>query len=237
MKQPNKFFSTLIFSIFVIFHSFSQVDTLKVRGEITSTHDACKKVDVQAKYNGDWNKYLVNTLEKKLKNYTPTKNERIDVRFVVCTDGKICNVVALNGDETLRKITEETIIESKNWIPAKLEGKEVKAFRTQPIRFLAYDTNIKVNKENILYAEKIDNQNYRIISQEEKKLTEYQYNTLSNELIKTKTIENIDEEINRKNNLFIATDSILIGVGKINDLVYEIVLEKLPNSSSQNFIR
>ena len=77
MKQPNKFFSTLIFSIFVIFHSFSQVDTLKVRGEITSTHDACKKVDVQAKYNGDWNKYLVNTLEKKLKNYTPTKNERI----------------------------------------------------------------------------------------------------------------------------------------------------------------
>lgn len=233
----NKNILTIIFLVFTILFSYSQIDTLKVRGEKTTTHDVCKKVDVQAKFNGDWNKYLIKSLNEKLKNYTPVKNERINVRFVVCTDGKICNVVALNGDEVLRKITEDAIIESKDWIPAKLEGKEVKAYRTQPILFLAENDKIlKVDKERIYYAQKINEKEYRIISREGNKQIEYHFN-IDTGLKKSGKIKDINNEIKKYHNLLYKIGSVLIGVGKINGLFYEVEQESIPNSKGQTLIK
>lgn len=100
--------------------------------EITHT-----KVDVQAKFPGDWSAFLTKKIETLLDE-AEAENAVIQVRFVIDIDGSISQVVALNGSESLKKVAIQAILSStKKWIPAEINGKPVKAYRLQAIRFQA----------------------------------------------------------------------------------------------------
>ncbi len=100
--------------------------------EITHT-----KVDVQAKFPGDWSAFLTKKIETLLDE-EEAEDAVIQVRFVIDIDGSISQVVALNGSESLKKVAIKAILSStKKWIPAEINGKPVKAYRLQAIRFQA----------------------------------------------------------------------------------------------------
>ena len=93
-------------------------------------------VDVAAKFKGDWGKFLQNKLEDIMYDVEVRTAQVVQVRFVVDVDGKVTNITALTGDDELRKIAVKAIQSSGEWIPAEIAGKPVKAYKTQPIRFV-----------------------------------------------------------------------------------------------------
>lgn len=98
--------------------------------EITHT-----KVDVQAKFSGDWSAYLTKKIETLLDE-EEAEDTVVQVRFVIDVDGSISQITALNGSEHLKKVAIQSILSSnKKWIPAEINGKPVKAYRLQAIRF------------------------------------------------------------------------------------------------------
>ena len=59
------------------------------------------------------------------------------VKFIVCTDGTICDVKVVNNVlPSIKKEAERVIKKSGNWVPAQQEGRKVKAYRQQPITFV-----------------------------------------------------------------------------------------------------
>lgn len=101
---------------------------------IETTHT---KVDVQAKFSGDWSSYLTKKIESLLDE-EEAEDAVVQVRFVIDVDGSISQISALNGPESLKKVAIQSILSSnKKWIPAEINGKPVKAYRLQAIRFQA----------------------------------------------------------------------------------------------------
>ena len=119
-----------------------------VYGNTRDTVGAMTKVEIEASFPGGrpaWRKFLeqnlraeilTNTLPASIKNYTQT----VQVRFIVCEDGTVCNVEVANKDEGFKPVQQEAarvITLSGKWMPAVHEGKYVKSFHTQPITFVA----------------------------------------------------------------------------------------------------
>lgn len=108
---------------------------------------AFDKVEIEAQFTGGdlaWKSFLMKHLNmdeitdkvkfpKKQKVFKQTAI----VKFVVCTDGSLCNIVTENNVHPLIKAEAERVIKnSPNWVPAIQDGKVVKAYRRQPITFL-----------------------------------------------------------------------------------------------------
>lgn len=61
----------------------------------------------------------------------------IEVQFVVCIDGEVCSVEALNSSTPLLDIMAVNAIrKGPRWDPAFQSGKNVKAWRRQKISFI-----------------------------------------------------------------------------------------------------
>ncbi|GAB2835393.1 energy transducer TonB [Ferruginibacter profundus] len=61
------------------------------------------------------------------------------VKFIVCTDGSLCDITTENKSKInplIRAEVERVMKLSPNWIPAIKDGKPVKAYRRQPITVL-----------------------------------------------------------------------------------------------------
>ncbi|HUM64721.1 MAG TPA: TonB family protein [Chitinophagaceae bacterium] len=99
-------------------------------------------VQVQAKFDGDWKKFLERNLNPRvaIDNNAPPGIYTVMIQFVVDTDGSISDIKALNnpgyglGEEAIRVIKK-----SKKWEPAIQEGRPAKAYRKQPITFQITD--------------------------------------------------------------------------------------------------
>jgi protein TonB len=108
------------------------------------------KVDIEARFPGGdsaWRNYLENNfrvepvsdavwkeLPAKTKRKSGSVNLTAIVQFIVCKDGSLCEIKTINKIPlALKAEAERLIAESKLWEPAMQNGRQVKAYRRQPI--------------------------------------------------------------------------------------------------------
>ena len=95
-------------------------------------------VQVEAKYAGDWKKFLERNLRAEVPadNGAPAGRYTIIIQFVVDVDGTVSNIVPLTHlgygmeEEAVRVLKK-----ADKWEPAFQNGTHVKAYRRQPITF------------------------------------------------------------------------------------------------------
>jgi antitoxin component YwqK of YwqJK toxin-antitoxin module len=98
------------------------------------------KVDIDAQFPGgstEWSRYISNEMSRHM-NALSKANETgtCVVRFIVDKDGSITDAEAITMKDTkLAKILIKAISNGPKWIPAKQNGRPVKAYRTQPVTF------------------------------------------------------------------------------------------------------
>jgi protein TonB len=97
------------------------------------------KVEEYAKFDGNWRKFLENTLRADVptSNGAPVGSYTVDLQFVVNTEGIVSDIKALNKigygmeDEAIRVLKR-----SKKWRPAIQNGHPVPITMTQKITFI-----------------------------------------------------------------------------------------------------
>lgn len=96
-------------------------------------------VDVDAKFEGNWKKFLETNLvpEVPVDNGAPAGRYSVVIRFVVDTDGRFSNIEALtNHGYGMEQEAIRVIKKSKKWEPAFFDGVQVKAYKKQVIVFV-----------------------------------------------------------------------------------------------------
>jgi TonB family protein len=110
-------------------------------GERTKNNDMVfTKVEVEADYPGGeqgWRAYLINTLkypEEAVKNEI---QGIVVVKYIIDKDGSVSDVQAESGPATggLREEAVRVVKNSGKWIPARQNGRNVRAYKRQPIAF------------------------------------------------------------------------------------------------------
>lgn len=96
------------------------------------------KVEQEARYNGDWSRFLSTNLrgDVPVENGASAGSYQVIVQFVVDVQGNVSDVKVIKdpgfgmGEEAMRAIKK-----SGKWVPAVQNGRQVKAYRKQPITF------------------------------------------------------------------------------------------------------
>ncbi len=96
------------------------------------------KVEVEAKFDGDWAKFLIRNLRADIpvNSGAPAGRHTVIIQFVVDVDGSISDIKPLTNvgfgmeEEAIRVIKK-----SKKWEPAFQNSQHVKAYRKQYITF------------------------------------------------------------------------------------------------------
>lgn len=100
------------------------------------------KVEIEASYPGGdakWRQYLERTLNAStpVDNGAPEGNYTVQVQFVVDKEGNISDVRSLtNHGYGMEQEAVKVIQKGPKWIPAQQNGRQVKAYRKQPITFV-----------------------------------------------------------------------------------------------------
>lgn len=99
------------------------------------------KVEIEAKFNGNWNAYVKKAIEKNIDELTEAGvSGTCVVKFVVSKDGSVSEVEALTMKGTkLAEIAVNAIRNGPKWIPAQQNNTIVNAYRHQPITFTIQD--------------------------------------------------------------------------------------------------
>ena len=96
------------------------------------------KVEVESDYPGGY-KAWVTYLNQHLHYPDEAVNKEIQgdvvVQFIVDTDGHISDVRAISGPSALRAESIRVIRESGHWTPAIQDGRQVKSYKRQPIKY------------------------------------------------------------------------------------------------------
>nr|WP_294905894.1 energy transducer TonB [uncultured Lacibacter sp.] len=98
-------------------------------------------VEREASFKGGdkgWSKYLTRQLSFPDLVLAVNKPQRmtVEVQFIVCSDGEICSVEAINSSTPLLDIMAVNAIrKGPKWTPAFQSGRNVKAWRRQKITF------------------------------------------------------------------------------------------------------
>lgn len=97
------------------------------------------KVEIEASFAGDWPKFLQRNLngEVAVNNGAPAGTYQVVIQFIVDREGNISDVKPLTShgygmeEEAMRAIKK-----APRWTPAVQNGRQVKAYRKQPITFV-----------------------------------------------------------------------------------------------------
>src|SRR5688500_17046307 len=97
------------------------------------------KVEIEASFAGDWPKFLQRNLngEVAVNNGAPAGTYQVVIQFIVDREGNISDVKPLTKhgygmeEEAMRAIKK-----APKWTPAVQNGRQVKAYRKQPITFI-----------------------------------------------------------------------------------------------------
>ncbi len=95
-------------------------------------------VEVDAKFNGNWEKFLIKNLNPNVPvdNSAPPGVYKVVVQFVVDLDGNISDIKALtNNGYGMEQEAIRVLKRATKWEPAFQNGTHVKAYRSQPITF------------------------------------------------------------------------------------------------------
>ncbi len=97
------------------------------------------KVEIDASFPGGadgWTKYVRNAILANLDEFTESDYGTCIVRFIVDKTGKVSNVEAITmKGSKLAEVATNIIRKGPNWIPAQQNGREVNAYRLQPVIF------------------------------------------------------------------------------------------------------
>jgi protein TonB len=97
------------------------------------------KVEVEASYAGDWGSFLKRNLNPQVpqENGAPAGTYTVIVQFIVDQQGNVSDIKPLTShgygmeEEAVRAIKK-----APKWTPAIQNGRQVKAYRKQPITFV-----------------------------------------------------------------------------------------------------
>ncbi|HKZ65179.1 MAG TPA: energy transducer TonB [Chitinophagaceae bacterium] len=96
------------------------------------------KVEVDAKFDGNWEKFLLRNLNAQtpVDNNAPEGNYKVLIQFVVDIDGTVSDIKPItNLGYGLEQEAIRVLKKAKNWEPAIQNGRQVKAYRIQAITF------------------------------------------------------------------------------------------------------
>jgi len=96
------------------------------------------KVEFEPDYPGGqagWIKYLTGHLRYPDAAVKKNIQGTVLMEFIVNTDGTLSDVKALSGPEELKEASIRVIKQSGVWVPAKQNGKTVRAYKKQPITY------------------------------------------------------------------------------------------------------
>jgi protein TonB len=63
----------------------------------------------------------------------------VTVEFIVCADGSLCDIEAISGPNELKESAVQVFKKSPKWNPTRLNGRNVKDYKRQPIIFRLED--------------------------------------------------------------------------------------------------
>jgi len=98
------------------------------------------KVEIEASFpggDGAWTRYVTKAIQSNIDELTEAaQSGTCRVRFIVSKDGSVSNVeaVTMKGSK-LAEIAENAIRKGPNWKPAVQNGRQVNAYREQPVTF------------------------------------------------------------------------------------------------------
>lgn len=94
-------------------------------------------VEIEAKFKGDWGAYLKKEIEKNIDELTEAgESGTCVVKFIVSKDGSVSEVEAITmKGSKLCEVAVNAIRKGAKWIPAQQNGREVNAYRHQPVTF------------------------------------------------------------------------------------------------------
>lgn len=129
-------------------------DTAKMNSSSTNLRNEHLKKDItnpfanvekEAEFKGGlnaWQKHLIKNIEfpDLVMNTKRQQKSTVVIQFIVCSDGEVCSVEALNSFHPLLDlIAVNAIRKGPKWTPAYQSGRNVKAYRRQPITFVVPD--------------------------------------------------------------------------------------------------
>lgn len=100
------------------------------------------KVEVDAKYPGNWTNYLTRNLDPQvaIDNGASQGNHTVIIQFVVDVEGNVSDVKALTNEGSgMEQEAIRVIKKSGKWTPAIQNGRSVKAYKKQPITFVVQE--------------------------------------------------------------------------------------------------
>jgi protein TonB len=96
------------------------------------------KVEIDAKFIGNWAKFLERNLDAEvpINNSAPEGTYRVLIQFVVDIDGSVSDITPMtHHGYGLEEEAIRVIKKAGKWEPAIQNGRQVKAYRQQPITF------------------------------------------------------------------------------------------------------
>src|SRR5215467_8577640 len=96
------------------------------------------KVEIESEYPGGmaaWQRYLGKNLHYPEDAVNNEIQGDVIVQFFVDKEGNVSDVEALSGPEELRDEAVRVIKKSGKWTPAVQNGRQVKSYKKQPIKF------------------------------------------------------------------------------------------------------
>lgn len=118
------------------------IDDLQAKGENTEDNKIFEKVEIEAAFPGGssaWRNYLernLNGMVPRLNN-APAGSYTVIIQFIVNLDGSISDLKALtNHGYGMEEEAIRAIKRGPKWLPAIQNGRQVKAYRSQPITYI-----------------------------------------------------------------------------------------------------
>ena len=96
-------------------------------------------VQVEAKFDGNWEKFLTQNLngDVPVNNNDAPGRYQVMIQFVVDVDGTVSDITPLtNVGYGMEQEAVRVLRKARKWTPAIQAGRQVKAYRRQPITFL-----------------------------------------------------------------------------------------------------
>lgn len=144
LYNMQKIFLCTLCTFFFLNNSYCQKDSVsnKQNTAIVISGKVYEKVEIEAAFPGGvdaWRLYLQQNLKANVpvKKGAPAGTYQVIVRFIVSTDGQITDVEAeTDYGYGMEKEVIRIIKKGPKWLPAMQNGRNVNAYRRQPITFL-----------------------------------------------------------------------------------------------------
>jgi len=117
---------------------FSQAVATQPSATVANSTDTTTfvKVEFESEFPGGsqgWQQFLQQNLSYPRKAVKKNIQGTVILKFIVCTDGTVCDIQAVSGPDELRQSAVEAMKKTPRWKPAMQNNRNVKSYKTQPI--------------------------------------------------------------------------------------------------------